>query len=84
MERIKTRLKKVKPNHIVFALAVGGIVFAAVNFGNRPLFNSPDGFVLFAQEEIQLNEGAQVSSGDIGANKEINIDKNVIINGNLF
>lgn len=84
MERIKTYLKKVEPYHIVSVLAIGGIIFAAANFSGPPLFNNLDNFVLFAQEEIKLEQGTQVSSGDLGSNKEIDIEKDTIINGNLF
>lgn len=84
MERIKTHLKKIKPHHIISALAIFGIAFAAFNFNNPPLFQNTDNFILFAQEEIKLEQGIQVSSGDLGSNKEIDIQKDAIINGNLF
>ena len=79
-------MKYVKGNYhyIVSALAVVGIAFVAFNFNNPPLFNSLDSFILFAQEEIKLEQGVQVSSGDLGSNDEIDIEKNAIISGNLF
>ena len=49
-----------------------------------PIFNSLDSFVLFAQEEIKLEQGVQVSSGALGSNAEIEIEKDAVINGNLF
>lgn len=84
MERIKAHLKKIKPFHIVSILAVGGIALAAMNFSHPPLFTSFDNFILFAKEEIKLEQGVQVSSGDLGSNGEIDIEKDNIINGNLF
>ncbi|MBI2122020.1 MAG: hypothetical protein HYT98_02755 [Candidatus Sungbacteria bacterium] len=81
MECIKGKVKK---HQIISALAVGGIAFAALNFNNPPLFTDLSGFVLFAQEEIKLEQGVQVSSGDLGSNGKIDIEKDVIVNGNLF
>lgn len=81
MDRIR---KLIKTHHIIFALAIGGIAFVAMNFTNTPLFNSLDNFILFAQEEIKLEQGVQVSSGDIGSNEKIDIEKDNIVNGNLF
>lgn len=77
-------LNNSKTHYIISALAIGGIAFAALNFNNQPLFENTDDFVLFAKEEIKLEQGTQVSSGDIGSNEEIDIQKDVIINGNLF
>lgn len=70
--------------HFLAAFAVIGIAFAAMNFNNPPLFNSLDNFVLFASEEIKIEKDMQVSSGDLGSNKELDIEKDAIINGNLF
>lgn len=76
--------RNIKSHHILSLVAAGGIVFAALNFNSKPLFSSLDSFVLFAQEEIKLEQGVQVSSGDLGSNGELDIDKDAIINGNLF
>ena len=65
---------------VLSALIFGGNLFG----GGKPLFDSLDNFVLFTQEEIKLEQGVQVSSGDLGSNGEIDIQKDVIINGNLF
>jgi len=81
MESIKGR---VKGHHIVSAFAVVGVAFVALNFSHPPLFNSSDPFVLFGTEGILLSEGTQISSGDLGSNKDIDIDKDALINGNLF
>ena len=81
MEHIK---KHVKKHHIISALAAGGIALAAINFSGPPLFESLESFVLFAEEEIRLEQGVQVSSGDLGSNGKIDIEKDVIVNGNLF
>lgn len=70
--------------HFIAAFGIVGIVFAAANFTNPPLFNNTDNFVLFASEEIKLEKEAQVSSGDLGSNKEIDIEKDAIINGDIF
>lgn len=71
-------------HYIISALAIVGITFAAMNFTNPPLFQNTDNFVLFASEEIKLEQGVQVSSGDLGSNGEIDVEKDNIINGNLF
>ncbi|MBI2121981.1 MAG: hypothetical protein HYT98_02555 [Candidatus Sungbacteria bacterium] len=84
MERIKNHLKKVKTHHVISTLAVGGIAFTVLNFNNPSLFTDLSGFVLFAQEEIKLEQAVQVSSGDIGSNGKIDIEKDVIVNGDLF
>lgn len=80
---MKNSIKKLKPHHVILALATGGIVISAMNSA-PPLFSSLDNFVLFAQEEIKLEQGVQVSSGDLGSNGKIEIEKDAIINGNLF
>ncbi|MDP3935063.1 MAG: hypothetical protein Q8Q46_02530 [Candidatus Giovannonibacteria bacterium] len=81
-------MKDIRFHHIFFFLAAGGIVLAAFNFnpptGGQPLFQNLDQFVLFAEEEIKLEQGVQVSSGDLGTNGKLNIQKEVIVNGNLF
>lgn len=68
----------------IFSLCSRRYCLCRNEFQWPPLFNSFDNFVLFAQEEIKLEQGVQVSSGDLGSNKEINTDKDIIINGNLF
>ncbi len=73
-----------KKHHIISAFAIGGIAFVAFNFSGTPLFGSTDQFVLFAQEEIKLEQDTQVSSGDVGSNGKIDIEKDIIVNGNLF
>jgi len=70
--------------HFIFAFSIVSIAFAAFNFTNPPLFPSTDNFVLFAQEEIKLEQGVQISSGDLGSNAKIDIEKDAIVNGNLF
>lgn len=79
MEHIKNHY-----HYIVSALAVAGIVFAVASFSNPPLFQNTDNFILFASEEIKLEKEVQISSGDLGSNKELDIQKDVIITGNLF
>ncbi len=77
-------MKNIKPHHIISLLAMGGIIFAALNFSNQPLFTNLDQFVLVAQDKIHLANSVQISSGDLAANKEIAIAENNIINSNLF
>src|SRR3989338_3623456 len=75
---------KIKKHHIISAFAVGGLAAAMFSFNSQPIFDNTDNFVLFAQEEIKLEQGVQVSSGDLGSNGKIDIEKDSIINGNLF
>lgn len=70
--------------HVISVLAISGFVFTILNSNNQPLFTNLDTFILFAQKEVKLEKDVQISSGDIGSNKEINIEKDTIINGNLF
>lgn len=83
MGYIKSYLKEIKTYHIVSLFAVASIAFVAFS-SNSPLFQNTDNFILFASEEIKLEQGVQISSGDLGSNKEIDIEKDSIINGNLF
>ncbi|KKS37756.1 MAG: hypothetical protein A3G49_05610 [Candidatus Sungbacteria bacterium RIFCSPLOWO2_12_FULL_41_11] len=80
-------MKNLRAHHLLSFLAAGGVALAALNFSGsntQPLFNSSDSFVLFASEEVKIEEGTQISSGDIGSNKTIDVQKDAIINGNLF
>jgi hypothetical protein len=80
---IKNKKQFILP--IAASVILSGLLFGGnLLGGGKPLFNSLDNFVLFAQEEIKLEQEIQVSSGDLGSNKEINIEKDAIINGNLF
>ena len=81
MERIRGKVKK---HHIISAFAVSGLAAAFFNFNSQPLFQNTDNFVLFASEELKLEQDVQVSSGDLGSNKNLDIEKDVIISGNLF
>ncbi|MEK7146829.1 MAG: hypothetical protein AAB772_01080, partial [Patescibacteria group bacterium] len=74
----------IKSHHIVYLLAGGGILLAALSLNNQPLFSNLDQFVLVAEDKILLENNIQVSSGDLASNKEIRIRQNNIINGNLF
>ncbi|MEX2053112.1 MAG: hypothetical protein WD898_02715 [Candidatus Paceibacterota bacterium] len=75
---------KLRLPHAISGLAIGGIVFAAFSFGGSPFFGDTNNFVLFATNELKLEKEVQVSSGDLGSNEEVDIQKDVIINGNLF
>lgn len=90
-------IEKIKGYYIVPALILIGVVFVTISFdgmdnlsglisgfSNQPFFNSVDNFVLFGNEELKLEQGVQISSGDIGSNKDLDIQKDVIVNGNLF
>gem|GEM_PF-2973437 len=78
----------IKPPYIFSALAVGGLFLGVMNMQFSPpappLFANLDNFVLFAQEEVTIEKDVQISSGNIGSNDKIDIEKDVIINGNLF
>lgn len=69
---------------VLSALALGAIALFALNFSSQPLFDSTDTFVLFAEEEVMLAQDVQVSSGDIGSNNTLDIQKDALISGNLF
>lgn len=79
-DKIKIKL------YILPTLAVGGFFIGVLGtqFNAPPLFENLDAFVLFAEKEINFEKETQVSSGDVGSNKEITIGRNSIINGNLF
>lgn len=76
--------KKTSLHIIASLLAAGGVAFLAVSPGHQPLFDDLGEFVLFAQEEVKLEQSVQISSGDLGSNKEVNVEKDAIINGNIF
>lgn len=74
---------------IIATLFLGSISFLAASSAQLlprrpPLFSTLDNFVLFASEELNIENGTQISSGDLGANKTIDIEKDVIVSGNLF
>lgn len=84
-------MKKIVKNNKIYIFPAALVVVAGLGLFNlffsdhsQPLFNNLDDFVLFAQEDIKLEQEIQVSSGDIGSNGEIDIEKGVIINGNFF
>lgn len=88
-------MRKIKSRHIISLLTAGTLLLIVVlSFGpyqaslgsadNQPLFSSLDTFVLFASDTITLEQEVQISSGDIGSNNELEIEKDIIINGNLF
>ncbi len=56
----------------------------ALNNSQSPNLKPLSDFVLFASEELKLEKDIQVSSGDLGSNKNLDIQKDAIINGNLF
>lgn len=74
----------IKIPHIVSVLAIGSFAFTILTGNNQPLFTSLDTFVLFAEKEIKLEKDVQVSSGDLGSNRQLDAQKDAIINGNLF
>ena len=77
--------KKIRSHHVISLFALGGFLLAAsYSPAKLPLFSNIDNFVLFGSEGVTLEEGTQISSGDVGSNKTIHIDKDAIINGNLF
>lgn len=85
---MKELAQKFKPHHFVYVLAGGFLLFGALSFnplaGGQPFFNNTDNFVLFADRGITLEQETQVSSGDLGSNNKLDIQKDNIINSNLF
>ena len=65
-------------------LAIGALTFTLFGVGNHPLFSDISKFVIFAKDGVEIEKSVQVSSGDIGSNKELDINKDAIINGNIF
>lgn len=82
--RIMIRI--LKSPRILPILVTGGLFIGVLSIQlNTPsLFENLDDFVLFAQEEVKLEQDVQISSGDIGSNKNIDIQKDSLLNGNLF
>ena len=77
----------VKPHLVASLLVASGLVRAAASSSqsaNSPPFSNLDQFVLPAGDEIQLEDNVQISSGDIASNNKIDIQKESIINGDLF
>lgn len=82
---MKEKIKSVaKPHYIISVLAISSLVLVSASSANPPLFQNTDNFVILAQEEIKIEKEIQISSGDVGSNKEIAIDKDSIVIGNLF
>jgi hypothetical protein len=67
---------------ILFLAGTGFVVLGS--HVSSPLFSSVDQFVLFADQGITLEDNTQVSSGNIGSNSDLTLDKNVLISGDLF
>jgi len=77
----------VKPHLVASLLVASGLVLAAASSSqsaNSPLFSDLDQFVLFTEEEMTFEQDVQISSGDLGANGKLDIQKEVIISGDLF
>ena len=76
-------MQRIKTHHIISTLAIAGLAFVALTSpkNNQPLFSNLENFVLFAEEEITLEQGVQISSGDIGSNNKLDIQKEIVING---
>src|SRR3989338_1621365 len=72
-----------KPHVSLSALVLGGTLFAFSGGVHQPL-PPTDPFVLFATESLTLEQDTQVSSGDLGSNGSLAIDKNVLVTGDLF
>ncbi|MDO8520926.1 MAG: hypothetical protein Q7S52_02325 [bacterium] len=65
-----------------FLLVTGGVIFSSIH--STPLFSTTDSFALFATEELTLEQEVQVSSGNLGSNNMLALDKNVIATSDLF
>ena len=57
---------------------------AAAHSQSAPLFATLDTFVLFGSEGVSLDNNVQVSSGNLGANDELDLQKEVTVTGDLF
>ena len=77
-------MKFVRIHHVFSLLATGGIVLVLTSSGSASPFPSLDQFVLFAEEELALEQGVQVSSGDLGTNGKLDIQKEATVSGDLF
>ena len=60
-----------------------GVAFSG-SHATPSLFLNTDQFVLFATDKVTLDAEVQVSSGDLGSNSELILDKNVLVSGDLF
>lgn len=79
-----THLSRLKPRHLIPLSAVGGLAVVTLSFGGTPLLDTTEDFILFAQSEVKLEQGVQVSSGNIGSNNKLTINKESLITGDLF
>ena len=68
---------------LLAVLAAGGFTFSGFHASN-PLFSTTDSFVLFATEQLTLEQDTQVSSGNLGSNNTPALDKNVLATSDLF
>jgi len=61
-----------------------GLAYALITSASTPLFQTTEDFVLFATQDLKLEQEVQVSSGNLGSNNTISIEKEALITGNLF
>ncbi|PIP73393.1 MAG: hypothetical protein COW88_02125 [Candidatus Lloydbacteria bacterium CG22_combo_CG10-13_8_21_14_all_47_15] len=79
------RLQNVKRHHVISATALVGVALFALNFnGTSQQSSGFEDFVLFAEKEVMLENEVQVSSGNLGSNNIVDIQKDNIISGDLF
>jgi cytoskeletal protein CcmA (bactofilin family) len=83
---LKTKLVALlkKPHLSLSALVLGGTLIAFGGGVHAPLLPATDSFALFATDTLTLEQGTQVSSGDLGSNGTIALEKDVLVNGDLF
>ncbi|MDO8520897.1 MAG: hypothetical protein Q7S52_02165 [bacterium] len=72
------------PRTIALILAGSVAAVALVHTTPPPLFPTTDQFVLFATEQLTLEQDTQVSSGNLGSNDTLAFDKNVLATSDLF
>lgn len=74
-----------KTPSILTALMIGGVSLTALHTTpNPPLLQNTNNFLIFADQNIFLDENSTISSGDLGTNGKLEIGKDSTINGNLF
>jgi len=77
-------LKRIKRRHIIPTIAIGGVVAVVFSLGGTPLFETTESFVLFGDVDVTFEQGVQVSSGDIGSNNKLTVEKDALVSGDLF
>lgn len=75
---------RLKLEFLTALLLTVGLAYALITSASTPLFQTTEDFVLFATEDLTLEQEVQVSSGNLGSNNTISIEKEALITGDLF